>query len=152
MQFRSPGNPVREDLDHLYLAYLARNLHTAVFNTLTEELKPLDIAPVQMAIIYRCYTGDARNLSDLSQIIPVDSPSLSRNVNHLVDKGLLEREYSKSDRRVIVLHLTEQAQNIMSDIIWHRQAYEAKLLAGVSEQEKADLVAIVEKILANAAV
>ena len=149
MEFQSPGNPVRNSLDHLYLAYMSHNLRNAVLGGLEQRLKPLGINAVQMAIIYRCYTGDATTLTELSRIIPMGLPTISRQASQLVDKGLLWREYGEEDRRVVRLGLTEKAQKLMPDIERCREENEAALLAGVSDEEKMTLVAIVEKILAN---
>ena len=150
MRFRSPGNPVRENTDHLYLAYLSHNFRNAVLNGLTKRLKPLGVTPVQMAIVLRCHTGDAATVTELARIIPLSIALISRQVEHLVKMGLLSRRYPEDDRRVAHLSLTEKADAMIPDFLRHRSENEAALLAGVSEEEKQALVAIVEKILANA--
>ena len=149
MDFRSPGNPVLESYDHLFLAYMSHNLRAAVFDGLEERLKPLGINPVQMAIIIRCHTGDANTVTQLTQIVPMSAGFISRQVEALVKKRLLYRKYSEEDRRVTYLGLTEEAENMMPELMRHRRENEAELLAGVSEDEKKALVAIVDKILAN---
>ncbi len=149
MRFRSPGNPVRENSDHLFLAYMSHNFRNAVHNGLAHRLKPLGVTPVQMAIILRCHTGDASTVTELGRIIPLSVALISRQVEHLVKLELISRKYPEDDRRVAHLCLTEKAENMIPDFLRHRSENEAALLAGVTEEEKQALVAIVEKILAN---
>ena len=149
MEFRSPGNPVLENSDHMYLAYISYNFCNAVLNGLSQRLKPLEITPVQMAIIYRCHTGDACTVTELAQIVPIDATAISRQVEQLVKKRLLWRQYSKNDRRMVYLSLMEKAQRLVPEIIRHRQENEASLLAGVSEKERETLTSTIQKILAN---
>ena len=151
MKFRSPGNPIREDYDHIFLAYMAMNLRTAVIEGLRQRLAPLGITPMQMAIIIRCHTGDASNVTELARIIPMTTGSISRQVEQLVNAGLLWREYESQDRRVARLGLTEPAERMMPEILRHWQGNETALLAGFSMEDKKALVAMIEKILANAA-
>ena len=150
MRFRSPGNPVRDSSDHLFLAYMSHNFRNAVLNGLAKRLKPLGVTPVQMAIVLRCHTGDAATVTELARIIPLSVALISRQVEQLVKMGLLSRQSTKGDRRVAHLSLTEKAEEMIPDFLRHRSENEAVLLAGVSKEERETLVAIVEKILTNA--
>ena len=149
MDFRSPGNPMLESYDHLFLAYMSHKLRAAVFDGLGERLKHLGINPVQMAIIIRCHTGDANTVTGLTQIVPMSAGFISRQVEGLVKKRLLYRSYSEDDRRVTYLGLTEEAEKMMPEIMRHCRGNESELLAGVTEEERKALVVIVDKILTN---
>lgn len=149
MEFTSPGVPARDDSEHLYLAYRAVNLSNAVLSGLERKLEPLGITPIQMAIIYRCHTGDADTVTSLTQIIPMGAPAISRQVEQLVQKGLIRRQSKKGDRRVVRLRLTKEAQAMIPEITRCRSENEAMLLEGVSEEEKRTLTTVIDKILNN---
>ena len=151
VKFKSPGNPARDDLSHVFLAYLSFNLSNAVMSALDRRLEPLGLTPVQMAIVFRCHTGDADTVTGLTRIVPIGPTGISRQVEQLVRKGLLRRHHMGDDRRVVRLTLTREGQALIPDIVRCRREYEAALLEGLSEDEKKALIAIVEKILANAA-
>ena len=115
MRFRSPGNPVRDSSDHLFLAYMSHNFRNAVLNGLAKRLKPLGVTPVQMAIVLRCHTGDAATVTELARIIPLSVALISRQVEQLVKMGLLTRKPTEDDRRVAHLSLTEKAEEMVPD-------------------------------------
>ena len=149
MQSNSPGNPAQGDIDYLFLAYSSVNFYDVVLSDLSRRLAPLGITPVQMAIVCRCRTGEANTVTGLSQTIPIGAPGISRQVEHLVQKGLLERLYSREDRRMIHLLLTEKAEAMMPDILRCCQENESTLLEGVSDEEKRTFATVVYKILDN---
>ena len=149
MQSRSPGNPAQEDIGHLFLAHRSVNLHHAALSGLTRRLTPLGLTPVQMAIVYHCHAGDADTVTGLTQLIPMAAPGMSRQVEQLVQRGLIERLYSRQDRRTIHLLLTEEAKAMIPDIIQCCRENESVLLEGVSDEEKRAFINAVDKILDN---
>ena len=149
MQFSSPGNPVEQDIEYLFLAHRSVNLHSAVLSALSRKLAPLEITPVQMAIIHHCHSGDTDTVTGLTRLIPLGAGTISRHVEQLVQRGLLERVYSQEDRRTIHLLLTEEAEAMIPDIARCRRENEFVLLEGVSDEEKRVFANIVDKILDN---
>ena len=149
MQSGSQGNPAQQDIGHLFLAHRSVKLHNAVLSGLTRRLTPFGLTPVQMAIIYHCHAGDANTVTGLSQLVPIALAGMSRQVEQLVQKGLLDRQYSRQDRRTIHLLLTEEAEAMIPDIIQCCRENESVLLQGVSDEEKRAFINVVDKILDN---
>lgn len=56
------------------------------------------------------------SVKELAEIIRVDKSGISRTVEELVRKKLVERKPSKEDRRYVVLNLTEDGNEIFSRI------------------------------------
>ena len=67
----------------------------------------------------------------------------------LVDKGLIQRRRLRSDRRVVMLTLTEEGRALAQDLHLIVQAYDARLCDGVSEEEMAIFAAVSSKVMAN---
>ena len=82
--------------------------------------------------------------------MPIDSASISRNVDKLVEKGLIRRRRLRSDRRVVRLSLTKEGLDLMPELGRRLQAVNALLLRGVSEREKLVFMRTMQKIAANA--
>lgn len=53
--------------------------------------------------------GRAKSISliELSELLNLDSSTMSRTVNNLVNNGMVERELDSSDRRYVTIKLTE---------------------------------------------
>ena len=54
-----------------------------------------------------------------------------------------------SDRRVVILTLTEEGTELTQDLQWRVQAYDASLCEGVSEEEMAAFISTTSKVMAN---
>jgi len=96
-----------------FLLTKARNLITAEMDT---ALKDLDITGPQMGIILAMQRGLASTPFELSKMLSVDTGLMTRMLDKLETKGLLERSRSLDDRRVVNLILTKKGEEIAGEI------------------------------------
>jgi DNA-binding MarR family transcriptional regulator len=96
-----------------FLLTKARNLITAEMDT---ALKDLDITGPQMGILLGMQRGLASTPFELSKMLSVDTGLMTRMLDKLEAKGLLERSRSVDDRRVVNLVLTKQGQAVAAQI------------------------------------
>jgi DNA-binding MarR family transcriptional regulator len=79
-------------------------------------LKDLDITGPQMGIILAMQRGLASTPFELSKMLSVDTGLMTRMLDKLETKGLLERSRSVDDRRVVNLVLTKKGEEIAGEI------------------------------------
>ncbi|MGA7782224.1 MAG: MarR family transcriptional regulator [Paraburkholderia sp.] len=96
-----------------FLLTKARNLITAEMDT---GLKDLDITGQQMGILLAMQRGLASTPFELSKMLSVDTGLMTRMLDKLETKGLLERSRSLDDRRVVNLVLTKKGKEIAAQI------------------------------------
>lgn len=60
---------------------------------------------------------------------------VSMSVNHLEELGLLTKLADADDRRIVHLHLTEQAMAVVEDAAEQYNRFSKRMLAGVTEEE-----------------
>ena len=70
----------------------------------------------------------------MAQALPLARSSISRTVTKLVDRGLIQRRRLLSDRRVVILTLTEEGMTLTQDLHRRVQAYETGLCRSVSDK------------------
>ena len=96
-----------------FLLTKARNLITTEMDT---ALKDLDITGPQMGILLAMQRGLAATPFELSKMLSVDTGLMTRMLDKLETKGLLERSRSVDDRRVVNLVLTKKGEEIAGEI------------------------------------
>jgi DNA-binding MarR family transcriptional regulator len=96
-----------------FLLTKARNLLAAEMDT---SLKDLDITGPQMGILVGMQSGLAATPFELSKMLSVDTGLMTRMLDKLEVKGLLERSRSVDDRRVVNLVLTKKGAEIANEI------------------------------------
>ena len=116
---------------------------------LMEETVPYDLSPLEFNLLRICMVGGEHTATQLADMLPVDASRISRVVTRLVDMGLLRRRRLRSDRRVVMLRLTERGTELTSEVEQRVLAYDARLMEGVSRDEMRGFTSAVAKILAN---
>lgn len=81
---------------------------------------------------------------------PMDKVAVSRAVASLVDKGLLEKRASQTDRRSALLHLSAEGTTIATDIQAVAKAHSDDVLQVLTRSERAALHGILDKMILQA--
>jgi DNA-binding MarR family transcriptional regulator len=79
-------------------------------------LKEIDISSQQMGILLSMTRNLAATPFELSKLLGIDTGLMTRMLDKLEEKGLLERSRSIEDRRVVNLALTEKGDAIAARI------------------------------------
>lgn len=85
----------------------------------------------------------------LADLIEVEPITLSRMVDRLADAELVERRADPADRRAWRLHLTRRAGELLTEKLSIAEKLTEEATEGLSEAEREQLVALVEKVRAN---
>jgi MarR family transcriptional regulator for hemolysin len=79
----------------------------------------------------------------------VDGATITYHVDRAEKLGLVRREVDPEDRRVKRLRLTPKGERLAKHLWTEARAFEAQVLAGISDQEQARLRRILAKVRAN---
>lgn len=76
------------------------------------------------------------SIIDLANKLGIDSSSLSRNINGMVNLGLVNRILNPSDRRYVSITLSEQGKKLYDQIEALFESYVIKILEFVPEEKE----------------
>ena len=79
------------------------------------------------------------NLTDLAEYIGVSLPSMSKLVDALSSRGLIDRQADPADRRRVRLQLTSEGASVLARA---REAVKARFAARLARLEEADIALI----------
>jgi len=96
-----------------FLLRKARNVITAEMDA---ALKEFGITSQQMAILLSMHGGGASTPFELSRLLAVDTGLMTRLLDKLEARGLLERSRSNEDRRVVNLSLTAKGSEVAAQL------------------------------------
>jgi DNA-binding MarR family transcriptional regulator len=80
-------------------------------------------------------------MSRLAEALDVSVASATGIVSRMEQRGLVERQHNGTDRRLVLVHGTDAAANVFRDIDEHRRDDLRRLLARLSDDEVAGLLA-----------
>ncbi len=136
-----------EDLSANLGVFIA-DLFNALDKAMTREVAPHGITGLEYSLLWHCLEGE-RTATQLAQVLPVDGSRISRVVTGLVDRGFLRRRRLRTDRRIVMLRLTEEGMELTSGIFENMTRYYAALTEDIGEEEMHIFVSVTSRIVAN---
>ena len=121
----------------------------AVARSMGELAASYGLIPVDLALLRLFLEREEWTTTQLTEVLPVNTSRVSRVVKKMVGMGLMRRRRLRSDRRVVMLALTEEGRALTSELHRSVQAYDARLSEGVSEEEVAVFATVLSKVMAN---
>ncbi|MFM8237738.1 MAG: MarR family winged helix-turn-helix transcriptional regulator [Actinomycetota bacterium] len=100
---------------------------------------PADLTPAQLSALAAVRRDVGVTLSGLAEHERVQPPTMTRIVDALVAKGLVERSVCPDDRRVSRLRATPAGRELVDGVRRRRDAYLASRLAALTDEERAVL-------------
>jgi DNA-binding MarR family transcriptional regulator len=94
------------------------------------------------------YPGESAEA--LHRVLGISQPGTAQLVERLADQGLLQRRPGR-DRRTQALHLTARGRRAVARLIERRAEALGALLAPLTDEERAQLTPLLEKIVAGLA-
>src|SRR3954454_11147573 len=98
-----------------HLARRFQQISVAVFHAAVEEAG-YDLTPVQYAALTAVATQPGVDQATLAGMIAYDRTTITGVVDRLVQKGLLVRQASRTDRRAHALEITGEGQQTLEGI------------------------------------
>ncbi len=132
------------------IGYLMRNVLSGLRRTIDSQCVALDLTHAQWLPLYKLWHGQGGTLAELARSCDTDPGAMTRMVDRLEQKGLLRRERSTSDRRVVNLALTEEGMHVAQRVPGVVAAALNQRLTGFREDEVEALIDYLRRMLANA--
>lgn len=131
------------------VGYLMRRVLSGFIQEIEAELEPSGLTSAQWLPLFKLARGKACTAAEMARVCELDAGATTRLLDRLEDKGLIQRERSEEDRRVINLSLTregKQAAKVVPEVLSrvHNGA-----LAGFTPEEWETLKSLLRRMLVN---
>jgi len=103
-----------------------------------------DLSVPQFRVLAFLHRKPAASLTDVSAHIGTSLPSVSKLVDGLVSRSLVEREASTLDRRCLTLHLTREGQELLEAARTGTQSHLSRQLSDLSPSDQAAVMRALE--------
>ncbi len=88
------------------VGYLLKLSHSLMHDKAVAGFASHDVSFIQWLVLTKLHEGTAMTASELCRKMHHDNGALTRQLDQLEERGLIERERSDEDRRVVKLQLT----------------------------------------------
>ncbi|WP_311932277.1 MarR family transcriptional regulator [Microbispora sp. H11081] len=117
-----------------------------------EHFSEHDLEPWEfdvLATLFRSNPDHRLCMSDLATAAMVSSAALTNRVDRLAAKGLVHREVSPANRRMVLITLTGEGRALVDALLSGHVANEERLLAGLTGEDRAQLSVLLRKLLTS---
>jgi DNA-binding MarR family transcriptional regulator len=131
------------------VGYLMRQILSSILTLADRRLAEHDLTHAQWVPLFKLAHGECSTMAELARALQLDPAAMTRALDRLEAKGLVQRVRSSSDRRVLNLELTDTGRqlaavvpSVLSDILNLH-------LEGFSHDEWRTLVDLLRRMRAN---
>ncbi len=129
-----------------YPCWLMRIISTVVRAEVDRRMEPLGLTQAQWIPVLRLASGEAQTAADLARSTMQTPGAMTRLIDRLVDKGIIERERSDADRRVVQLQLTPEGLEAATHVPEIVQSVNQAALSPLSPEELAQFHGYLRRI------
>ena len=119
------------------------------FETQDRALAVAGLTARQALVLLSCDLEEANTMAQLASLYGLEASSITRLVDRLEKKRLMERTRSRSDRRKTILSLTPVGKAALRRAVKIAGPIAVAMWKGVSKAERKALAVIVTKVLNN---
>lgn len=143
--FYDPGHYVPSES----MGHLLHHVVQAIRREAEVRMARHGLTDAQWKPLWMISTGRADTALEMARELGMDAGAMTRMLDRLVAKGLVERTRSEADRRVAHLRLTEAGEAAAAHIPQELAEVNNDFLAGFSEREWNQLKKFLKRMLAN---
>jgi len=131
------------------VAFLLVQLGTHVAGLFGERLKPLGLEQRHAGMLVRLAQNNGRSQQAIAELMGVNPTRMVFLTDELEKLGLVERRRNPADRRSHALYLTEAGTAMLAQVREVTRAHEAAITAGLSDTERNQLTALLQRLAAG---
>lgn len=131
------------------IGFLMRRVLSSVLQLADAQLSEHGLTYVQWLPLYKLMLCADANSSTLAKDLGMDPASVTRALDRIEAKGLLRRERSTTDRRVVHLVLTEAGRQVAAQVPQVLTRVLNGHLQGFSHAECALMLSMLQRMLVN---
>jgi DNA-binding MarR family transcriptional regulator len=114
------------------------------------QLAQWELTAPQLKIIFSIAAdGEAKSASDVCKRISYDAGAMTRMIDRLESKGLIQRERCPNDRRLVFLALTEEGRTAYPRMKELHRGVLNRFLRSLSKAEASELESLLRRMLEN---
>lgn len=132
-----------------YVGFLLHDVSRLMRGWFDARAQALGLTRAQWRVLVHLAPRQGINQRALAEILELDNVTLSRHVDRLEQAGWLERRPDPADRRAWLLYVLEASSPVLDRMEALAVETHAAALEGITEDERAQLVATLERIKAN---
>lgn len=131
------------DLKLITVLFRTKNtVESAIIN----DLKRFDVNINTFAVLEQLYHKGSSKINEICEKLLIPNSSMTYLIDQLEKKQLVERQFSKEDRRSIYVDLTEKGRKLIESIFPEHEKLANELFKVLTDEERINLLELLKKV------
>ncbi|GLQ06034.1 MarR family winged helix-turn-helix transcriptional regulator [Sneathiella chinensis] len=145
-QGTAPNTPSEAYRVETQIGHLLRKAHQRASSIFQSHFSDFQITPTQFAALAKLQDEGELSQNHLGRLTAMDPATIQGVTRRLIDRGLVATRADESDRRRMLLRLTEQGQELVRELVPKAVSVSSMTLAPLSEEEERQLLDLLSKL------
>lgn len=110
------------------------------------RLKEYGITPEQWSVLYQVNRDDGLIQKEIAELTAKDKPTTTRILEHLEQKGLINKRIGENDRRSFAVYITDKGQKLIQETTPIERQVTVEIKQCISEEEYEGLISLLLRI------
>lgn len=132
-----------------YLLYLLAAASEAASKQFHIRVREMGLRIPEWRVMACLYDQDGLMITQLAHYALMEQSRLTRIIDQMETRGLVERRNDKVDGRRVRIYLTDDGQTLSGELVEAAKAHELQLLAGLSTEDAANIKPALQALLAS---
>ena len=132
-----------------FIPYVMYRITNRMNMDLQDCLRPLKINVSRWRVLCALHAKDGRNMSELCTFTMMEQSSVSRVIDSMEKEKLVIRKLQKKDNRYVLVHLTKKGRETFAKASVPAFSREDKALEGFSDDNRKQLLDLLNRVLEN---
>ncbi len=137
---------INDDTLRNFLGYHLKRSFNVIQADLSETLKPFDLRMLTFTALVFIVDNPGLSQSQLADAMDIERPNLVIIIDELEQRELIVRDRVQTDRRMYALRATLAGKRLCKKAVAADKAHESRLLAGLDNETKANLMSALEAL------
>lgn len=130
-----------------YLLYLLAAASDAASAQFHDHIRAQGLRVVEWRVLGCLNEGNGQMITRLAKVALYEQSRMTRIIEKMEDRGLVERRPDPEDGRRVRVHLTEKGKNISDRLVRDAGNHEKKLLEAVAHEEGSDIKSVLKSLI-----
>ncbi|MDM0045627.1 MarR family transcriptional regulator [Variovorax dokdonensis] len=126
-----------------------RRLQQIAVAVFMQETESAAVTPVQFAVLNTLAEQPGIDQRTLARLVSFDTSTIGGVIDRLEARGALTRNLSPDDRRVRLLHLTDDGRELLAAVTPTMTLAQERILEPLSASEKNQFMALMQRVIAH---
>ena len=138
---------LQQDFLMQQLGHCTRLAHAAVRPHYARHMALLDIKPSEFAALSLIAANPGASQRQIADAVMISPPNMAALMDRMQSRGLLRRESDPADKRLSLLHLTPEGEQLHEEAAAQVQMLEQQASCMLSSEEEQQLLQLLRKMI-----